>query len=263
MRRNWAILAVIVAAGLVSWNEYRVWTARKNLHVPPLMPWVPEGGLQPQDSEPVASSLPAGEEECDATIIDLTALQQQTVEPPLADTIEPPPAAPGKFMPAACDRHTLPYVLPNVPQFLPFSADPHDRGTAGAIAETGSKAGACFGGALSKKSAATDPTPEELHVMPRRIDFYPEPTPVELNVMPRPADGKSWWKRSGTWTVDGFHFDVDRNHRTMPDSSNAGEEQQDKPPTTPKNLDVNKRTKLDTMEIRPGDVPLGGLRKPF
>jgi hypothetical protein len=31
----------------------------------------------------------------------------------------------------------------------------------------------------------------------------------------------------------------------------------------PKTANTHKQPKVDTMEIRPGDLPFGGLRKPF
>jgi hypothetical protein len=256
MRKYWAIGGVIVAAGLVSWNEYRVWTTHNHPQPLPLLPSnsdssaslpaVMEYGVDIKVDQQKGTDRSTGEEECDVTIIDLTKLQQQTSEPPLADTLEPPIAS--AKCTSKCDFRTVPYALPCVPQFLPFSADPN---------------GSCAASVtLTTKSAAIDTTPEELRVMPRLIDFYPEPAPVELNVAPRPANPKSWWERFGTWTVDGIPNDPSQYHRSLPDSS-SGDEQQDKPPTAPKNIDAPKRTKLDTMEIRPGDLPQGTIRKPF
>src|ERR1043166_3850814 len=111
MRKNWLVGAAILAAGLVTWNEYRLWTHRAQLA--PLQATVVQAAgsnartayhssdIQPLSFDPDPFRHPelignrAGEEECDATIIDLTALQRQTPEPPVVDTEEPiilPPA---------------------------------------------------------------------------------------------------------------------------------------------------------------------------
>jgi hypothetical protein len=272
MRKNLALIGAVIAAGLVSWNEYRIWSHRSP-NVPPLLPMTnpneppssPSGYyagshepvyFRPDPDFPLEKELSAqqgkdrltGEEECDATIIDLTLLQQQTIEPPLADTIEPPIAPDhGKATPTRCDFESMPYVLPSVPQFRPFSADPDDCCAKGTMTETCRKVSGFLGSIFSKaKSSNNDEfTPEELHVMPRPVETQP------------PSEN------SGSPHLGSHQFDTVRYHRSLPDSSRAGEEEQLNPPMNPKTDNTHKQPKIDTMEIRPGDLPFGGLRKAF
>jgi hypothetical protein len=116
MSRKWLWCVVAVAAGAIVWNEYRLWTSREGegfdreyYRSPALkhgaaseQPTGSELAIQ-QAYDPIAR---AGEEESEVTVIDLTWLQRQTIEPPAADTEEPA---------------TLPAVLPAV-----FRPQPND-----------------------------------------------------------------------------------------------------------------------------------------
>src|SRR5262249_43742988 len=79
MFKKWLLGGVAVIAGVVVWNEYRLWTYR---HAPGVLQTV---RVEPASEDPVVAANAGGEEESDAfTLIDLTPLQRQTNEPPLA-----------------------------------------------------------------------------------------------------------------------------------------------------------------------------------
>src|SRR5439155_14683031 len=86
MLRKWLTFAALFAAGAVVWNEYRLWTHR--FQPAPLQVAMPSARLEPvreaiatESFQAAVNRLAAGEEESDATIIDLTLLQRQTIEP--------------------------------------------------------------------------------------------------------------------------------------------------------------------------------------
>jgi hypothetical protein len=301
MRRNWALCGVVLAAGLVGWNEYRVWNLRHQTE-----PFSPRQLTSEEEERPSADStnkwwatdntpeyfrpdpdfplkkeletqqgysrlpIPNGDPDCDATIIDLTVLQQQTIEPPHAQTSEPPlaPGMPNDLpnggvsgsLPLSTEEpplapefvktrfakeaiKTVPYVLPEVPQYRPYSADPEDCRKPGPLADACKKVAQFIWG-LTPKSTEKSP-------------------PEALLVMPRPYDAHYHSAHPGCPYLGGSAGAGSQYIPRVPDASTAGEELQDRPPVKPKAEDNRKKPKLDTMEIRPGDLPTGGLRKPF
>jgi hypothetical protein len=137
MGRKWLWCVAAILGGAIVWNEYRLWSQRE----PPVALQTVASGHHIGDRRPVAflpdSASPlekelalqqaydriargGGEEESEATVIDLTWLQRQTAEPPVADT-EEPAALP--MIPEPRSGERLPPRMPMVPQFEPHSAD--------------------------------------------------------------------------------------------------------------------------------------------
>jgi hypothetical protein len=121
MPRKWLWCVVVIAAGTIVWNEYRLWTKRE----PAAALQVVQSSTHP-DEAPVAEASQrtgSGEEESEVTVIDLTWLQRQTIEPPAAETEEPaalPPAS------SATERRPLSSDLKIPLQFREHSADGDD-----------------------------------------------------------------------------------------------------------------------------------------
>src|SRR6266568_436096 len=120
MPRKWLWCVVVVAAGTIVWNEHRLWTKRE----PAAALQVVQTNVYPDES-PIAdaSRSVGGEEESEVTVIDLTWLQRQTIEPPAADTEEPATLPPA---PSSTERRPL-TTSPEIPlQFRQHSADGND-----------------------------------------------------------------------------------------------------------------------------------------
>src|SRR5262245_12134469 len=116
MSRKWLSFVAVILAAAVIWNEYRLWTRGQTGTVLQVVQWAPE---EPAVIAPATNI--AGDEESEPTVIDLSWLQRQTTEPPMADTEEPTtlpviPEPPHDSVP-------MPKTSPSVPQFEPHSAD--------------------------------------------------------------------------------------------------------------------------------------------
>src|SRR5262249_12894775 len=120
MSRKWLWGGAAIAVGVVAWSEYRLWSHRER-----------PGLLQSAclvETAPALAGIPsaAADEESDAPpLIDLTPLQLQTPEPPMAEGewVVPLPSV-AKFgaeeVPADQSARTAPA------DFLPHSADADD-----------------------------------------------------------------------------------------------------------------------------------------
>lgn len=113
----WCVAAMVVAA--VVWNEYRLYSRRE-----------PPAPDQPAVAEPEVISLAGpvpvpkhdagGEEESEVTVIDLSWLQRQTAEPPVAETEEPTSLP---LIPEPRQSVSRVAAPPRVADFEPHSAD--------------------------------------------------------------------------------------------------------------------------------------------
>jgi hypothetical protein len=168
MARKWLWCVVVVVAGAIGWNEYRLWTNRE----PTAAPQVATANSQP-DEAPVVQVPPSrgGEEESEVTVIDLTWLQRQTIEPPAADTEEPATLPPA---PKTTVSKPLKTVLDIPLQFRQHSADGDDC-CEGAAKPTGAwkwAAGWIWLRDGAEESEPRTPMIEPLFVLPRPAEPY-------------------------------------------------------------------------------------------
>src|SRR5262249_12071985 len=111
MARKCLWYVAVLAAAAIVWDEYRLSNHREP--APELQPVATEESFMlGMGIISEATAVPHGEEESEVTVIDLTWLQRQTAEPPVADTEEP------AALPAA-----LPPTLRPQPNDLEIPAD--------------------------------------------------------------------------------------------------------------------------------------------
>ena len=178
----------------------------------------------------VSTDVKTGEEVCDLDVIDLTVLvQKDTPEPPLF-VFEVPDG-----LPATLDFPTVPATATpaDVTAFLPHSAD----------------------------GAESLPKPPAGKFWKRLAGWF-QGKPLDgeepceaLPIMPRPATSSHYPHEScpyhGGCPYDGAHY----RHAVMKPIG-SGEETQSAPPTA-------RKPKLDTMEVRPGDIQSPWYIRPF
>jgi hypothetical protein len=181
----------------------------------------------------------SGHEDSEAIeLIDLTVLQKQTTEPPVVGFDVP------AGLPPVVNATAVPLVQtsePDVADFKPYSADgpePMAAPKSGFVSFWRRMAEKVWGNTFADGSEEC----EQLQSMPRQV----QPAGHWYEVCP--YDGSQYRKS---------------NKPAM-----TGEEEQAAPKTAPGNLipkpsELHKQPKLDTMEIRPGDLPWSWARRPF
>lgn len=237
MLKRWLMYAAVattvaIISGGVVHNVSRNWRRHVRVDRAPMQ-------MARQIETPPAAVEQGGQEESEAIeLIDLTVLQKQTAEPPVA-TFEAPSG-----LPPVVNTLATPLVQttePEVAEFKPFSAD-------GPEPARESKSGfANFWAQMAQRVWGKRPGDgsEECESLP---------------VMPRP-DLKNACPREGC-PYDGSQY------RKSNKPAVGGEEEQSIPRTKPDNLipkpgDFHKQPKVDTMEIRPGDIPWAWVSRPF
>ncbi len=178
-----------------------------------------------------------GQEESEALeLIDLSVLPKQTDEPPLAGFDVP------RDLPRLVDPPCPPLVQtsePEVADFKPFSAD-------GPEPQTKPKSGFLnFWRRMAERLWGAHDGSEESEALP---------------TMPRAA-------QSADCPHQGCPYDGSQ-YRKSNKPALTGEEEQSRPMALPGNLipkpnDKHKFPKVDTMEIRPGDIPWAWAVRPF
>ena len=234
MPRTWLICgAAAVAAGAIVWNQYRSVSHRT---APPLQTI--------QLAAVDAPDEPSGQEESDAVdVIDLTRLPLETPEPPAARFEVPddlPPVADGSAGPSAQT------VEPNVADFKPLSVDePARMLPGGLVAFLTRVAGYAWSRSVGDERRGWE----------------------QLPIVPRPAQAAYRHPQQSCPYLGGSPYDGAQYRSSVVAPAATGEEGQTAPPIAPKLApkvdEKHKQPKVDTMEIRPGDVVPGSSRRPF
>lgn len=187
-----------------------------------------------------------GQEESEAIeLIDLSALQKGTPEPSGAGFLAPadlPPVADGRATPLVQTSE------PVVADFKPYSADgpePTAMPKASFVSFWTRVGERLWGGKIMSDAFEEC---EQLSIMPRSVGAAPGPQESCPCLGGCPYDGSQYRKANKP--------------------AATGEEEQSIPRTLPNNLipkpgDLHKQPKLDTMEIRPGDIPWSWVPRPF
>jgi hypothetical protein len=229
MLRKWLFFAAVsMLMGAATWHATRHFVRHGRTHSAPLQ--------IVHCSEKAPEPEKTGQEESEAIeVIDLTVLPKQTVEPPLAGFDVP------AGLPAVSNSPAGPIVQtaePDVADFRPHAAEPQSG---------------FFN--VWKRVAGY---------------FWSQPASTveceRLPVMPRPAYSENHPHEGcpylGGCPYDGSQFRQAHKH------VGVGEEEQAAPKPAPENLipkpgEKHKQPKVDTMEIRPGDLPSSWIRRPF
>jgi hypothetical protein len=229
MLRKWLFFgALSMLLGVATWQATRHFVGRERSHRAPLQ--------LARHTQALPEPEKSGQEESEAIeLIDLTVVPKQTTEPPFADFDVP------AGLPAVSDPPAGPLVQtaePDVAEFRPHAAEPQ-----GGFVNVWKR----VAGYLWSKPALESVECEQLPVMPR-------------------LEYSAHHQHEGCPYLGGCPYDGSQYRYTNKPA--AGEEEQAAPKSVPENLipkpgDKNKQPKVDTMEIRPGDLPWSWIRRQF
>jgi hypothetical protein len=237
MLKRWLLYGAVattvaVISGGVVHNVSRNWRRHVRTDRAPMQ-------VARQAATPPAAAEQSGQEESESIdLIDLTVLQKQTAEPPMAGFEAP------SGLPPVANAPATPLIQtsePDVAEFRPFSADGPEA------APTPKAEFVNFWKRMAER------------VWGKRLSDGSEEC-ESLPVLPRPASA-SECPRQGC-PYDGSQY------RKSNKPAATGEEEQSIPRTKPENLipgpgEFHKHPKVDTMDIRPGDIPWAWVTRPF
>lgn len=223
-----AVTVAVISGGIVH-NVSRHWRRHIRVDRTPMQ-------LTRQSQKPPVVDKSGQEESEPIELIDLTVLQKQTAEPPVAGYDVP------AGLPPVVNEAAVPLVQtgePDVADFKPYSADgPEPAQKTGFVSFWKRMADRVWGKTVDGGMEECEP----------------------LSSMPRQIQPAAHWHEGCPY--DGSQF------RKSNKPFVSGEEEQTAPRIAPNNLipkpaELHKQPKLDTMEIRPGDIPWSWARRPF